>query len=686
MNTIRLLWAAVLLGLPSPAQVAAFRGLALFSTPPLRLEGWRLVLDRRLPFWNWPGAAQVHRRELRGAGLPIDRSEGMAALARALGLDEGRTRWVLVGPGRRAQAFGEGIPDFPRIEAILRREVGPLRMETLGALLRDHPDHGEARLAMAELALTPSEDAHGLLPAELPEAEEALEGLMRVPDWPWQVDLEEGRRPGSVPTPPGLGPRLQNEAPRLQGSVQAMADGVLAALASDPGRGGLQSNLAFLLRVLDDDGADRLMGRIEEVEPLPGQAWPPLALVHAQADVLRRRGKWEELLQQARAWRRRPDPLFLDREAWKRHLHREGTLLAYEAMARSWREGWEILPGALRGLREHAGGDYGELAGLVLGGARLPEGPSRELTELRQQAGLPALKAPAMPAPLPPWRVGLADPKELPRLRESFDHAPELIQWLPSERLLEPQAGLKGAWALSLGGEPKGTGEALPGALADLLRAGRPGRLWVASDRVDHQPQAPGPRRLRLGLLLQRLPCRPLESMLAEDLSRTRLGAELDRAGLDENLWYLEARRAIPVLEEHLRHWPMDGERWAALAFWTAFLPAHRGPVALAEELPSPRPGLSFRLCLPASAHEQVGSLLQRQEAWTALRAWFESTWERLLALPPEAPETQARVRELGPTLQSFLDLAYARLGLSGPRRRLQETARELEGREGAGR
>lgn len=711
---------AALLGLPLQAQTDGPRGLALFSLAAPRTSTWRLVVEGRPFFQAQLGVSDARWARLVVVGLQTEAagSGRIAALMQGSGLDEPRTQWVLLDPGGALRASGAGLPDLNQVEEALRKGMGALPWDTLEALLQAHPDQGEARLAMAELALALSAPWHFRDPrpmaryeAWLPAGRTLLEKLLSVPEWPWQVDLasepvpESPRAPMGAPEirplerrheqagvsrpepeskttgrgPTRLGSRLRGQAPKLQDYLLRMAQEVVDALASDTDHARLQVNLAFLIRILESESAQRLMGEIDRVEPLPGQAWPPLPLIHAQTFVLRRMGKWEELKYQALAWSRGLDRLFLDPGAWQRHLLREATLKAYGAMARSWQEGWEILPGAFTELRGRAGSSYSELTRLVLDGAQLPPLPSKEREDLFKQAALPPLPAPAMPATLPPWRIEVRDPKDLPRLKGAFDTAPSLLQWLPSERLFALHPSQAQPWVLSLGLEPKGSRETLPlpEALGEVLAGGRPGRLWVASDRVGHQPDAPGPRRFRIGYLLQRMPCRALESMLAKDLSLARLGAELNREDLDENLWFTESQRAIPALEEHLRRWPMDGERWGALAFWTAFLPAHRGPAALADDLPPFQPGLSFRLSLPVSVHERVGQQLKRQKAWAALRAWFEPAWEGLRGLKPEG---EALVRELQPTIQTYLDAAYANLGLSGQGRLLQEAGRELEG------
>ena len=710
-------------GPPALAQSEGARGSALFDLASPRFGGWRLVLEGRAFLQAQSQNPDPRWLRLWTAGLQTMAGGNGSPLDPNLAPGGKRLQWALVDSARKVHASGEGSPDLLLVEGALRKSLGALPWEILDEILRAHPGHGEARLAEAEsqLALTaPYVFGDTRPPARYErlrsQAVAALDKLLDLPDWPWQLDLALEPYPGmprllreapeiaaldrrevreTKPASPALlapatfapgrlAVRLYQQAAPNQDTLRRMAREVLAALAVDPASPRLQANFAFLLRTIalvDTEGAERLLADLSGVVSLPGQAWPPLPLIHAQADVLRYLGRWSDLLNQSRAWSRKPDRLFLDAGSWDRHLYREGTLEAYAAMARSWLEGWEILPAALTSLREHRGGAYGELARLALRGARLPDAPSQERTDLFKLLLLPSLAAPAMPQPFGVWRVEVREPQEVLALNEAFDRAPSLVQWLPSERRVLQSAARGIAWRAFLGEDLRAEGERLPvaEALSDLMLAGRPGRLWTVSDRVAREPDAAGPRRLRISLLLERMPCRALETVLAGDLSRTLSGAELQFEGLDENLWFVEARHAVPALEEHLRRWPLDGARWEALAFWTAFLPSHRGPVELAETLPGFQSGRPFLLCLPASSHARVGNQLRKRKAWPALRAWCEPAWEGLQALDSGSPAGQALVRELGPLLRGFLDTAYTSLGLSGERRLLQEAGRNLD-------
>ncbi len=752
MITLKRFGSALLVGLACGVGVAQEeatpRGLTLFALTKPSTGAWRLVtlgpaftasLYRR-PDLSWA------RLGVSGLRMESTQAEGMLALGERAGLKDTPTQWLLLDPAGQLQASGVGQPSLLEVEGALRKRLGALPWDALEGLLRERPDHGEACLARAEFTLVLAGRSYFGDPRPrtmnytvlLPQAQDALEKLLAVPGWPWQVELSLNPFPrnrlggapevtlterrqelggsreyasdpkdatapltrqasatsgtpwvpgaiGPLPTALPLARLLFEDARDFSPHLQRMAKEVLAALASDPASPRLQGNAAFLLRTLaevDTEKADRLLVDLAGVVPLPGQAWPPLPVIHAAANVLGGYSRWAELLDTMRVWSRQPERLFLDPSTWSQHLQREGTLRAYAATARSWQEGWDILPAALTDLRRQTGGHYSELARLALGWARLPLAPSDEREALFKQAFLPPQAPPPMPAPFPAWQLEVKNPTDLDFLREASARRASLNQWLPTEWHLLPRPSLNQAWRLSLG-EAASTGDEelpAPEALADRLLAGRPGRLWVASDRVGRAPESLGPLRLRISLLLQRMPCRDLEPMLAGDLSRSLLGAALSPDGLDESLWFTEARHAIPAIEEHLQRWPVDDERWGALAFWTAFVPAHRGPIELAEHMPSLRAGLPTQLCLPPAVHVRVTEQLQRRKAWVALRAWCEPAWEGLLSLGNSAEPGRTLLRDLGPVVAGPLEAAYAALGQTGLRRRLQEARRDLEG------
>lgn len=681
MHTRLRLSAALFLMAPLlPAQ--GLRGLDFFSTANQRFGGWRLVWADPDSDGAPPGDLEVSWARVRMLGFKDEKLawKTFKNLGGGSGVIGPLVRWALLDPDGKVRASGKSDPDLGELSRILGwGNHFPFR-ENLDQLLRDHPGLGEARLAAAELALAqiPTRPVGPRAWVEqsrlTAEAREALAALLTIPDWPLQVDL-------AALEPTGLGQRLLLHRNSLGDIPGRMAEQSLAALAENPDSLRVQQNLAIILRLLSRDQADRLIVDIEAVQPLPGQAWPPLPLITAIAENFRVQTRWSELLDRAPTWSRQASRLFLSETAWSAHLRREGTVRMYEAMARSWREGWEILPAALDALRTQCGSHSRKLAQQLLKGARLPEfPPDDDRRRLFEMAAREPLPAPPMPAPWPVWHLDIQNGNLREAMLEARDRDPGLMLWLPTEFRIGSRPDPPGSWSLKLGGDTrKPDGEPLsPGLLVPILRNGRPGRLWAASDAVSAAPEQLGARRFRAALLSERLPCRAVEHLLAEDLRRVMLSNGLLLRDLDADLWFTEAQRAIPPIEEHLQRWPLDGDRWEALAFWTSCLPSHPGPASLATSLPGLRPGSTMLLDLSASIHARVGDELRRQGAWERVVAWFQPTWDALRDDGREGWERRALIRELAAVTQSNLGAAYTALGKTGSRKSLEAEAARL--------
>lgn len=594
-------------------------------------------------------------------------------------LDPKIIRWVLLDSASKIQASGAGLPDSSAFESILRKEFGALPWDTLDAVLRIEPKHGEARLALAEWALAWAAPDLSRNPEaniswqsrmfinQLSGFDEALGKLLAVPDWPSQLDLD-GDGPGGR-----FGRLLKKSA--TPSRLEEMSKQVLEALRSDPANDRLQGNLAFLLLNLPPDTAERLLGNLEEIEPLPGQIWPPLPLIHASVELFRRQTRWIEIRHRMAAWSHPEDPLFLTPAKWERHIVREAILRAYGLQAESWLDGWNTLPPALDTLQGMAGNSYHDMAKMLLANANIPIGDHEFLKQIAVLAARPHLSPPAMPSPTPSWRLEVRGKTDLAHLREAFDTRMVLLPWLPSERFIELAPNLETPVALLLGNEriDMGPDFPVPETLADILRANRSGRLFATWERASKEPEAPGPRNQRLSLMLERMPVRALETFLAVDLSKEGLGADLQDWDLDENLWFVQSQHAIPEVEDRLRHWPLDASRWIAMAFWTSFIPNHPGPVSLAEQLPSWRAGLSAQLCLPAQIHMQLAEEFKRRHAWKQMHGWFEQAWLELRNFKAKDPRRKALVDELGSVLVSSLEHCYIKLGNKGDQRSLRD-------------
>jgi hypothetical protein len=423
--------------------------------------------------------------------------------------------------------------------------------------------------------------------------------------------------------------------------------------------------------------------RWEAIEALPGQLWPPLPLIRSHLDRLLGTNRMPEARFKARSWSRPVDRLFLDENSWKRRMHREAWLTTYGCVAETHLENTQsIILESLDRIRDNAGPACQELTRFYLDRIPVPDDPDfrKKVLELAARPGLPL---PPMPEPLPEWHIVLADRAGLPALRAAFDEDPDLTLWLPSERDLGSTPGQLRPLEAWLGQVRVFAPPTPPSRLqlVDALSRGRPGRLRTVMDHVERAPERPGPRRFRIDLLLERNVVKPLEHVLAEDLRRVGTYVSLGTYPVDANLWWSDAQRAVPELESLLHRWPLDGERWGALAFWTGFLPNHPGPSALADAQPSWQPRLPFRLALPPSAHGRVGEQLLLRRAWIQLRTWFEPTWESLRALRNDDFKRWPWLLATAATTRSHLDRTYANLAQEGPRRALKEAWEAMQPR-----
>lgn len=666
---------AILLAIPMALlaqQVRRPDAVSSYRLTPRGAPGWSLMVrTERGTRGAFPGdwrAARLVTEGLRVEWIPAERWTEAAHQEGAPVL-----RWVLKGPDGAIEPGGVTLPDGTALEALLRRRTGPLPWDGLEEALKTEPDHGEARRIHAVWLMTwtnfatlrqnPELRPAFFLPSSdvAREASSALDRLLKVPDWPSHLDLAatEGEAPLGALLP--LASTLQQR--------QRMADQLLEALSEDPESDAVQRNLAAVLRILDRDGFEARVERMEQLEPLPGQAWPPMDLAETAFQVWAAKQAWAQLRTKAGEWAKDADRLHLDEQVWKAHVARNGLLCAWGHVASSWLQGWEVLPGALDDLRGRCGPDYPSHARTLLKHANLPVGNFELVKQLRELAARPALPGPPMPPPWPVLVLEAREPELVNRLRLALD-SPHLMHWLPSERRVEGRPGEAGTLRLSLGKAliaepPDWPGEAW---LASSFLSARPGRLIQAMDGVGQRPEFPGPRRRRARFLLQRMPLRAVEDLLAEDLRRLGEAADLKTWPLDENLWYAEAQRALPEIEAHLKRWPLDAARWRGYGFWSAFLPAHAGPSELAANLPSWKPRLPLSLCLTREVHWAVAGALEDRRAWASLRRWCDLALDSLNAIEDRTLRERLGT-ELAGVLAGVHDLALRNLGLEGERR-----------------
>lgn len=531
---------------------------------------------------------------------------------------EGQEGWILRDFQGRVLNQGPGLLQTESLARLLNPRGEPQPWERMEAVLRAQEDHGEALVEL--LALDLKTELFGELGGETVRT---LKRLQKLEDWPWQARIEDPKR--GFDFLQGIrwyGPRVP---------IDGLMEDHLAALARDPEHPGLQGATALLLRYLRVEPGSALEQKVLEIQPLPGQAWPPLPLMRVCLDARLRLERFQDLVHACTTLERTPDRVWLTPAAWVDHCRRQAHLTAYRVLGEAKTRGLTTLPKGLDALHALAGEDYKDLAPWVVTLAHLnPKlDPDPEILALMQRKPRPI---PPRPAPAPPWRIVLRRPEPL---QDSLPLAP----WSPGEVRVEvdPRLGPDRDWELWLGQETlaQGLGAPDPQRLAEHMRGVRPSRLDQATAAVERQPEAIGPRRFRLRVLQARLADRRLEPMLAEDARKALVPLDLGELKWDENLWFEHGKRAVADLEDHLRRWPLDAERWQALAFWSSFLPTHPGPAPLRASLPTWKGPLPLPIFAASPIQAAPEAPLKRLGRWDRLLAWADQAWEALQDVKP---------------------------------------------------
>ncbi len=506
-----------------------------------------------------------------------------------------------------------GVLPITSLPKLLNPTGTPMPWERLEEVLRGDVPHGEALVEL--LALDLKADAYGELGGE---ASRTLKRLRTLEDWPWHARLEDPKRGFDF---------LHQRRWYGQGlSNRALLEDHLDALSRDPEHPGIQAATALLLRNQNPDPGSALEQKVLEIAPLPGQEWPPLPLLRPLLNARLDREQYGPLVHTVRTLERMPDRVWLTSATWADHCRRQAVLTAYRVLGDARNQGLSTLRSGLDDLHAIAAEQYPELAAWVVNLAhKKPDlEPDPDILALmrRKPRGLPPC-----PAPAPAWRIILRRP-------EAVLEAPALLPWSRSEVRVEVDLRLPADrdWELRLGMETlaQGPGTPDPQRLADQMRGVRQSRLDQATAAVERHPDALGPRRFRLRVLQARMADSRLETMLAEDARKALVSLDLAGLKFDENLWFEHGKRAVTDLEDHLRHWPLDTERWEALAFWSAFLPGHPGPAPLRSSLPAWKGSLPFVLLGGLTLQTAPAAPLSRHPRWERLLSWADQAWEAL--------------------------------------------------------
>jgi hypothetical protein len=653
---------------------------------------WRLVLRPEDADPSWLQDAWIRRL----VGTQEFRIEGLSKpVAKDLSAVKGwkqEARWLLLGPEATQQKEGPGRPTGEQLLNDLRAMGFAPRWERRAAFLKEHPDHGPARLEEAEESLTwglnrlgavaarsgitvlasalraPTPDATALVLVDsaFKEGEAALRRYQELPLW-WDRGLGSSRRilrlfSGRMPA-------------GLEEVAEALRDRALEELKREPSDDELWTLWGELVAVTRQDPRPALAG----VVPAPGQAWPPDDLVTTLFNAFAERADWAGALEAmdalAGAATREP----VDEEEWRGA--RTGLALVEVQRARilAKQERWEDSAAAVARARDLAGRRWrGFLPALVRRG--IPEAT-------QERASLFAASLdndpPADPPPPPVGKLRVLCLGPWDPAWAALAQAPEFAPWSPAELVVERAApDLERAlrerhhwvgprWVLLRGENLLASGAAtpLPRELAHRMEAEAPSKLQRLDNFLQHHPDHRSARRLRLNLLNGRMPNKHLESLLAEDarLLRARL-KPMEGWIPDPGLWQWAAQKALPELEQDLERWPDRPDLWRAWLSWSRLHPRTPSPLALARRLPVWGSEATWSARLPAEVHKAVAEEFRAQGRFEDMRQWFQDAWDgvdkRMLrrfpaAGPPWIQEQRKTLREgiLEPLRESLVAL-----------------------------
>ena len=579
-------------------------------------------------------------------------------------------RWLLFAPEGLKQSEGQGRLNGERLLTELR-DLGFIpRWERREAFLKDHPDHGPARIEALEESIVLGQlrlqaqpggaaafvarvraqpqdpQAAAQLDALFRETAEALHALAKVSLW-WDQDTSVFRRVLRVaggPLPPSLAE-----------AVVRMREQALEELQRDPGDEGLWSLWSTLAAMTGRETRSVL----ETAVRAPGQAWPPNLLLNALAESYASKNDWAGLLEAMNALKRAGirDPA--DREVWDDARYALATVEIQRARALARLGRWEESAGAVGEARFLSGQRWrGYLTFFTRRG--IPEAyGDRKATFQPFLEGDPLPDPPVPPAP-PKFRLLRLGAPQWTGHWKTLAESLELAPWGPSEltvdaapaeleRNLRARHGWPGpAWALLAGDEVMASGEAAPTALdlAQRLASLSPSRLHRLDRFLEQHPSHKVARRLRLELLRSRMPNRHLEPRLAEDAKPLRARIKADESWTPEPaLWQWTAQQVLPDLETDLEHWPDQPDLWRDWLAWSRLHPRQPSVLLLARRLPLYGVEAAWSSRLPAEVHKAVAEELRAPGHFEAMRQWFQDAWNGV----------DKQTRRRGPTIPQWL-------------------------------
>jgi hypothetical protein len=666
-----------------------------------RPEGWHRRDEGLLRLWA-------------DGDLVLETLDGPAAASLAAARGWSSTpHWLLLGPGGRDLAEGEGTPTGDAVLETLRTSGWVPVGEARGAFLREHPGNGPALDAELLSALRLARQRYSRLVAEgkatrsillrepgrlnvdpdqepvvadaiFLEVARAVDGLLALPDFERAENLSAFRLV--------LDMADGSASPRLRSTLLRLREQVLQAWIQSPhaggdwaqaDEGGALLGLGFLWATAETTLEPRQVPRLPAFELVPGERWPKWDLLQF---LMERALVWKDWRGLLDALQSVPETLpegTLTEAQWKDHRDLRAHLATLRTRAHALLGEWDLARQDLVEARRWSGSRWMELSLAEAFQAQdkpVPEAPQAwlapipapadflELVNLPPEADLPN------PSPIRPIRMVRLAKASWESAWKGFASDPALTPWGTDELRWTLATPAETALLASLDGAP--TWAAMQGE--DLvLAAGReapvvrnlvlalgvagPTRLQRLDAFIRRHPDHLDARRARFDLCRPRLPNPALEARVAEDAAKAHLDPGLASDGAwnpDPALWQPLALRVRPELEAALERWPASKELWRAWLGWNALAATPRSAWGWAQGLAiyGSRPAWMARL--PLELHAAVARELAQRPAQA--RDWFAAAWAGLLpqlddaAFQDRAAHVEAIHRHLAAALRAL--------------------------------
>ena len=496
------------------------------------------------------------------------------------------TQWLTLDPAMALHAFGPGSPGPEDLISSLRQAGWVPKEERREAFLKDHPDQGEAyseafeesaRLEYFRLGLiaskTPVPAPWNTPDIALQEIAQALEGLIRIPDW------VESTRPdfGMI-----LMGETQNGAKEEGPLPQAFKESISRALNDVGSRLNREPDKARLWRTWAS-----LAMWAPEASPLdllyslhstPQMAWPPAPHVSV-LKLMRFREDWAMLEKFASTgWGAFSPGTIPDEMTWRTIRSARITLWGLPRFEGLLRLGREVDAQAwLESIHGEAGAIWPSLIPAIKN-IILLLGPNYNSAPI--MASLDTLPVPDPPIPqtaqVGPLQLtfsgATAEFNNIYRSFRSFDiFSPKELHWV-----FDANAhGSEPYWSIQKNGNTVAQGlirETIPSALVALCSSLRPPILEVLNNILSTNPDSDDIRRVRLKELILRMPNSHLEPALMKDASILTMEVVTDGNWTpNAEVWSQEAPKVLAKLEGRLNRFPSEVRTWRAWISWAQF-------------------------------------------------------------------------------------------------------------------